>query len=348
MKKFTRFATALLALVLLISAFPISAFAAANWPSLSESGYCEMVAPMNLNVYKDSSLKTRGTASPAKAYNASISKNDLLYIYKINGTCVYLSYPTAQGRRLGYCSTAQLFGVTAPKEVITAKVKVTTYKSASTASRSGSVAVNDKVYKLGTTSSGFALVIYPARSGARGYKAAFVTKSDYEKMNIGSGSNNANSGSQKMSYALYKGSGYISCGFDGYSSTSGRHEGIDFVKGRGSAVYSLTDGVITRVTEGARGSSGLSTIAIYNAASDKTIIYLHADPLNSLKVGQKISRGQQIATEDWRGLSASSKTHTHVEVRSGRRTAAAKSVGDSVLNNFNPTSFWQSQGYTVK
>lgn len=155
--------------------------------------------------------------------------------------------------------------------------------------------------------------------------------------------------SKAMSSALYGTSGgRISCGFDGYTTTNGRHEGIDFVRGYGSAVYSLTDGVITRVTQGYNGAKGLSTIAIYSASTNKTVVYLHSDPLDSLYSGQQISRGQKIATEAWRGVSKSSGTHTHVEVRNGRCTGAAKSVNDYTLDNQNPTSFWNSQGYQVK
>ena len=152
-----------------------------------------------------------------------------------------------------------------------------------------------------------------------------------------------------MSEALYGTSGgYITCGFDGYVNTNGRHEGIDFKKAQGAKVYSLTEGVITNVTKGSNGSSGLSTIAIYNSATNKTVIYLHTAPLSSLYVGKTVSRGEQIATEAWRGCSSSSNSHTHVEVRDGKRTAAAKSVNDYTLENSNPTSFWNSQGYTVK
>ena len=150
-----------------------------------------------------------------------------------------------------------------------------------------------------------------------------------------------------MTSALYKLStstaSKLTCGFDGYSSKSGRHEGIDFAYGYGKAVYSLTDGVVTRVAEG--NSSNLSTIAIYQASTDKTIVYLHTDPLNTLKVGDSITRGQQIATECNRPSKYA--THTHVEVRDGYRTAATYST-DSKLDNSDPTAYWESQGYTVK
>lgn len=164
-------------------------------------------------------------------------------------------------------------------------------------------------------------------------------------------SNNSTSGQTSMSSALYKvntSGSYLTCGYDGYTSQSGAHEGIDFKKGFGSNVYSLTDGVVTRVTEGYTGSYGLSTICIYSASLNKTIVYLHTDPSNSLYVGKTIHKGDLIATESWRGCPSYNKTHTHVEMRTGRRTSAAVSTTNSTLENPNPTSFWQSLGYSVR
>ena len=140
---------------------------------------------------------------------------------------------------------------------------------------------------------------------------------------------------------------YLTCGFDGYTSTDGRHEGIDFAKGYGSVVHALTDGIVTRITKGKDGTDNgcLSTIAIYFPSADKTIVYLHAAPLDSLYVNQNVSKGQAIATEARRGASSS---HVHVEVRSGKKTAAAKSLHDYTLENSNPVPFWNSLGYTVK
>ncbi|MEW1838772.1 peptidase inhibitor family I36 protein [Nonomuraea angiospora] len=151
-----------------------------------------------------------------------------------------------------------------------------------------------------------------------------------------------------MSTSLYKASATITCGFDGYTSTSGRHEGIDIARGIGSNVYNLVAGKVINVVRGSTGRAGLSTIAVYNAAANKTVIYLHSAPVSSLRVGQQVSRGQVIATESWRGVSSSSSAHTHVEMRLGQQTRAAKSVGDPHLENPNPTSFWNSQGYTVR
>jgi len=152
-----------------------------------------------------------------------------------------------------------------------------------------------------------------------------------------------------MSRALYDLSGgRITCGFDGYTSTPGRHEGIDIARGISSPVHALVAGKVINIVRGRNGSAGLSTIAIYNATYDKTIVYLHSAPLSGLSVGQSVSRDQKIATEAWRGVSSSGSAHTHVEMRLGRRTLAAKSVGDPHLDNPNPTSFWHARGYDVR
>ncbi|MFI6735308.1 peptidase inhibitor family I36 protein [Nonomuraea sp. NPDC050451] len=150
-----------------------------------------------------------------------------------------------------------------------------------------------------------------------------------------------------MSYALYEARGRLVVGFDGYRSLPGRHEGIDFARGLGVKVHALVSGKVINVVPGATGGRGLSTIAIYNAALDKTVIYLHTAP-SSLHRGQQISRGQVIGVESWRGVSSSSNAHTHVEMRLGQKTLAAKSVHDPRLENPNPTAFWNSQGYNIR
>lgn len=344
MKNIKRICALLLALVLCAGLLPVQTFAATAWPGLSESRRCEMIAPGQIPVYRNSSLTTRGTCSPARSYNSYLSKNDKIYILEITNSYAKVNFPTSQGRKTGYVKTSTLLGVSAPSQMVKSKAKVTTYRFASRSNTYGYVAVNDSVYKLGTTSSGYVLVMYNVSGG---YKAGFVTKSDYEKI-LGGGQAPTDS-SRNMSYALYKSSGgRMTCGFDGYTTTKGRHEGIDFKKGIGKAVYSLTDGVIVGLTEGYRGGKGLSTVAIYSSSTGKTVVYLHMNPLDSLRIGQKISRGQQIGAEDWRGVSKADSAHTHVEVRNGKRSSAAVSVGDYTLDNPNPTAFWNSQGYLVK
>ncbi len=154
-------------------------------------------------------------------------------------------------------------------------------------------------------------------------------------------------GRTHLSKGLYRAyGGRISTGFNGYVNTPGKHEGIDIVKGIGAPVRALVSGQVITAKPGKRGrecSCDVSTIAIYNSALNKTIIYLHSAP--SVSVGQTVTKGQQIGTEDWRGVQYSSSAHTHVEMRLGKKYAAALSVGDYTLDNPDPTTFWNSQGY---
>ncbi|MDO9407743.1 peptidoglycan DD-metalloendopeptidase family protein [Patulibacter sp.] len=156
-----------------------------------------------------------------------------------------------------------------------------------------------------------------------------------------------------LSSALYGGrsGGRITCGYDGYTTTPGAHEGIDIKRSEGSPVLSLSSGTVTSVAAGRPGRrlrTDLSTIAIYDGARKRTVVYLHTAPLGSLRTGQRIRRGQRIGSESWRGVTTRGAGHTHVEVRTGRQTNATTSVGDPDLLNPNPAPYWISLGYQVR
>ena len=326
------------------------AFASCSYPYVSTNAYLELAAFRNVDVYTGSSLSIRGTYSPWKKYNAYISRGDVVYVYTITSNYCFLSYPVGKIRKLAYCKTSDLLGLAQANACITAKAGCTVYKT-STGGSYGSISKNDRVYTMVKMNNrGF--VIYTAKSGKRAWKAGWISLNDVTKIRGTATSSSTNTSSalrKNLSTALYNSSSaYISCGFDGYKSTSGRHEGIDIKYKNGASVFSLTDGIIVRVVYGSNGSRGLSTIAIYNAAKNKTIIYLHTAPVYGLRAGQTIRKGQKIATESWRGISSSSSAHTHVEVRNGKKGYAAKSVKDPVLDNSNPTSFWNSMGYNVR
>ena len=138
----------------------------------------------------------------------------------------------------------------------------------------------------------------------------------------------------KMIETLYNGSGgKMTCDFDGYKSTPGHHEGIDFqaTDGVGASIYSLIDGEVIRVDN----SEKLSTLAIYDTINNKSVIYLHGT--YSVSVGDIIRQGQAVGTESDKGANAA---HTHIEVRDGKKQSAAKSVNDPILDNPNPYSYW--------
>lgn len=346
MKNFAKKSLALLLVILtLVSTFAIAISAATAWPSFNSS------KPIKTYTISTGNNTTAYTSKDLSAKKGTIYASDEIYIQSIgkNSKGVfygYGSYPVSNGRKYAFFPLSVVTKATEPSEYVTAKSGTTTYRRASTSSTAGSISKGDRVYKLAVSGS-YTQVLYNigSISNPTGWRMAWI------KTTVYNGWKSTPTTSKSMSNALYginDSKSYITCKFDGYVNTKGRHEGIDFKRSNGSAVYSLTSGEVVRVVEGARGSSGLSTIAIYDSSTNKTVIYLHTNPNNSLYVGQRISVGQQIAVEDWRGCSSSGGGHTHVEVRSGRKTSAAKSVNDYTLENSNPTSFWNAKGYSVK
>lgn len=320
--------TMILVIAMLCGLCPVKpSFAAANRK-------CYTISSGNTTVYSNTGL--------TKKYGLIYSSDEITVI-EVTSKYTKVSYKTSRGTKTGYIKTSAILLATSGK-TYKASAKITTCTRPGGSSY-GYISKGDQVMVLGT-SGNYTQVKYPVSGG---YKYAFVTKANADKYIINNSSNKQPStGTTKLSYGLYKNkSARISCGFNGYRNTKGKHEGIDIVCYNGAAVYSLTDGVVTNVAYGRSGSGGLSTIAIYDSSAKKTVIYLHTNPV-SLRVGQTIRVGDKIATQGWRGVSSSSSGHTHVEVRDGRKTNAAKSVNDYKLENPNPTSYWQSKGYTIQ
>lgn len=255
MKTTKRISSLMLALVILISAVPLTTFAA-SWPGLSEDCYAEYKVPGRVNVYADAKLAKRGTESPYREYGAYLDPGDLIYIYSINATSCRIKYPAGSTYKIGYVSTSTLLGVSAPTEAFTAQVKVNTYTGASTSSRSGSVAIGDTVYKLGATKSGYVLIMYTAISGSRSMKIAFVTKSDYERTKGNSGSTDGTGSSNAIStagstttpvsgsfvrirYSLNN--RYLDIPADGISNNGTQLQVWDYAPGNQNQIFQLTD-----------------------------------------------------------------------------------------------------------
>lgn len=320
----------LMAVAILCSFSVPSAFA------VSGNTKCYTIPNYNITAYSNTGLSKKvGTIFPS----------DELQVLQVTSRYCQVSYPLSKGgRRTAYIPTSSILWGTGGSTV-TASGKLTTYRR-SGGSSYGYVSKGDRVTILGKSGSWWQ-VKYPVSGG---FKYAMVRSSEASRVLGGqsSGSTNAGTSLTNALYGINVSGSYISCGFDGYRNTKGRHEGIDFSKSYGSNVYSLTDGVVTRVANGYNGSNGLSTIAIYYAPSNKTVIYLHSAPVSGLKAGSQVKRGQKIATEAYRGISSKSGSHTHVEVRNGKQTYACKSVNDYKLDNSNPSSFWSSLGYTVR
>jgi murein DD-endopeptidase MepM/ murein hydrolase activator NlpD len=183
-----------------------------------------------------------------------------------------------------------------------------------------------------------------------GYSGAIDSIDPGVKADLRSELKNENAGhlvgdaaNDSFEYGVYhSASARVTAWFDGYITTSGRHEGIDVADAAGADVFAVLGGTVTRVTEGSDATDALSTLAVYNATYDKTVIYLHLNPLG-LAVGQSVSKGQKIGDEAARGAAGS---HTHVEMRPGRQTAATFS-SDTTLVNPVPTQFWMDRGYNA-
>lgn len=297
---------------------------------------CYLIKNQNTTVYSNSGLsKTYGT----------IWGSDEITVLTVTSKYCRVSYPVSGGSKIGYIPTSAILTSTTGN-TYASKAQITTYRRPGGYSY-GYISKGDQVMILGSYGS-YTQVKYPVSGG---YKYAFVTTSNANTYLKNKSTDSDHSNTTKkinLSYGLYKSNAArITCGFDGYVTQRGCHEGIDIKYAIGKPVYSLTDGVVVRVVYGSNGSNGLSTIAIYNSATNKTVIYLHAAP-SKLRVGQSIKKGEQIAKEAWRGVKNSSGAHTHVEVRNGRQGYACKSVGDYKLENQNPTSFWNSQGYNIR
>ena len=168
-----------LVLVTLMSTFAVAASATTNYPSFSTSSYCEFTANKTIYAYKNSSLTQRGTYSPSKSYNAYISSGDVCRIYKITSTYIQLAYPTSSGYKSAYVKRNDVLSSSVAVDYVASSAsKVTTYKYANTNASYGYISAGDRVYKVGTGGS-YTHVMYPAKSGSRAYKLAYITTTSY-------------------------------------------------------------------------------------------------------------------------------------------------------------------------
>lgn len=311
MKTIKRVCCMLLAVILLLSALPLNTFAASTWPNATSSRTCAMISPGQIPVYRDSGLTTRGTCSPARSYNSYIDKGDDLKFLEITYNYIKVNFPTSQGRKVGYIKTSTILGVNAPADVVTSRAKVTTYQYASTAKSYGYIAVNDTVYKCGTTKSGYVLVIYNVSGG---YKAAFITKSDWERLKTSP----ADTDTTKSSVWQWPMNSYwVTQAFNNKRSSSSRpyHCGID-IKSSNTNVYAAASGTV--VYKGNYGDNGLHVVISHNinGTTVKTL-YSHLANYNSCPaVGQTVKKGAKIGVMGSTGNSTGS--HLHFAVYTGK------------------------------
>lgn len=335
MKTTKRICSLLLVVVLLLSALPLTTFAASTWPSVTSSRMCAMISPGQIPVYRDSGLTTRGTCSPARSYNSYIDKWDDIYFLEITANYIKVNFPTSQGRKIGYIKTSTVLGVSAPSEVVTSRAKVTTYQYASTERTYGYVAVNDTVYKCGTTKSGYVLVIYNVSGG---YKAGFITKSDWERVK-GSSTNTSTSASSGWQWPM---SGYtVTQSFNNKRSSSSRpyHCGID-IKASTTNIYAAATGTV--VYKGYSDGNGYHVVLSHNlnGTAVKTL-YSHLANYNSCPaVGQTVNKGAQIGVMGSTGNSTGPHLHFAIYTGSTNDPWGYASSGGSEKISFNSCVFY--------
>lgn len=299
MKKKT---SAILALVIMLSTIFNTNVFAAGWPSLSSSKYCEFTAAQQINVYKDTACKTRGTNKPSKAYNAFVSKNDVCYIYKITSSYAQINYPTSSGRKTGYVKTSDLLGKNQnPSKNYTATGKITTYKYKN-GSTSGYIERGDNVYEI---SGGSYNAMYTAKSGKRAYKLAYK----------GAAENNA-SAKSSSDWAYPMNDAYV-CGNDWHTYYSKRpsrpyHVGLDLAAKKGDGnVYAAANGIVCKT--GFNGVNG-NFIIIKHSLSGKTVysFYAHLSKI-STSANTTVKKGQKIGIYGKTGSGAAG-VHLHFAI----------------------------------
>lgn len=326
-----RILSVLLAVVMLLpTLFGMSALAA-SYPSISASKYIEFKAQQNINVYKDKNCKTRGTCSPAKAYNASISKNDVCYIYEIASSYLKVNYPTSSGRKTGFIRRSDLFSKTAAEQyTASSKASVSVYKAQGTSS----IAKGDRVWLVDTKNdfNGYRAVIYDAVKAKRGYKLGWITEADYKKVFGVSGGSDAvvqptsgttsvwpvggNGGTHRRNWPKYSDGSY--------------HSGTDISAPTGTPVYATYGGVVDTVKS---LTSSYGKYIILKCKVGGQTVYVYYCHLNSfnVKVGDTVKAGQKIGTVGNTGKSSGS--HLHYEVRNSAKRYG--SLSNPTLNPYN-------------
>ena len=201
--------------------------------------------------------------------------------------------------------------------------------------------IEGNVFSWAPTKSVLAKNTYPTQSALCGnIHILMFLRPDYP---VYGGKVNPEKIRQALIALLYGGAqGMVSCDFDDYYTTEGRHEGIDFCCAEGAKLYAVTSGEIIQITEG--DGKSLSTICVYDEKYNKTVVYLHTNPAAYLTVGQQLRYGDYIGTEDSLGATAA---HTHIEVVEGYSLAANISVNDDVLDNENPYYYWALRLSTI-
>lgn len=174
-----------LAFVVMLLTFIFSGTALAAIPGISGNRYIKMFGLSTANntpVYTNARLDQRGTASPFKAYNATVYASDEIYVLAMNDNYALISYPVSNGRRQGYVSTSSLTSNNFSKGAMKSRRQITTYRRPGSTSY-GYISNGDDVWTVARQGD-YTQVVYPTGNT---YKMAWISNSDYNNY-IDSGS----------------------------------------------------------------------------------------------------------------------------------------------------------------
>ena len=109
-----------------------------------------------------------------------------------------------------------------------------------------------------------------------------------------------------------------------YRAGQGIHFGMDFSAPCGTPVLAIGDGVVSEV-DGSHGSPPHNLVL--NHAGNLSSLYGHLLKRSSLKVGQKVRRGQQIGLSGDSQFTCISAPHLHLEIRDSSHQRFFNPVG---------------------
>lgn len=332
MKQSTRILSLILALVLLVSAFPFTN-ASAEVLQTKLNNCWEFIAQKTIPVYMNANLSARGTSNPVKHYDAYAAPGDVCYVYFIDGNSAGIGYPTPNGLRFGYAPVEDVLGCTKPSEKNTSHSKVTTYKTPGGDSY-GYISEGDPVWKLYQIGD-YVCVVYPAQKDNRTHKIAFVKLDEYnDEIRTASKSSNGSilSSSEIQSAASQYGIGSNTNAYKALESINTKYGS----KVSGSALVFLFEGV------GNSSSAGERKNAMCVVVKNGKVAYLNRNcstipdyPFNPAKNG-----GDDMPT-------IKSGVYNFSTVNHKKEYAALNVASASVVRFSSKTSFYDSTSYGI-
>lgn len=103
--------------------------------------------------------------------------------------------------------------------------------------------------------------------------------------------------------------------YSAFNATRGKrlHGAIDIVAPKGSPVTAAADGVVSVVANGGKNFSGYGRIVILDHGNGVHTVYAHCDT-TPVKMGQKVKKGQVVATVGRTGRVTTNLLHFEVRV----------------------------------